>query len=188
MSNYTSEDINNTIRLINQDKRLLDMIIEVDGLLEHLGLYAYKNWQKGKIVEVGRPSKYFVNITLMYERDEMPDPEGLLRLKENDCEAKMYKDTLITSRRVKSIEDTEVIQRGMTPRRIAKKQDNPVWIVEIKMPRRYVDEFSREQVEAAEDSYIDMEAMQGAQDQSLEQPNINPDPNLVTPGAGDPLL
>ena len=32
------------------------MIIEVDGLLEHLGLYAYKNWQKGKIVEVGRPS------------------------------------------------------------------------------------------------------------------------------------
>ena len=29
MSSYTSEDINNTIRLINQDKRLLDMIIEV---------------------------------------------------------------------------------------------------------------------------------------------------------------
>ena len=56
------------------------------------------------------------------------------------------------------------------------------------MPRRYVDEFSREQVEAAEDSYIDMEALQGAQDQSLEQPNINPDPNLVTPGAGDPLI
>ena len=32
MSSYTSEDINNTIRLINQDKRLLDMIMEVDGL------------------------------------------------------------------------------------------------------------------------------------------------------------
>ena len=30
MSSYTSEDINNTIRLINQDKRLLDMIMEVD--------------------------------------------------------------------------------------------------------------------------------------------------------------
>ena len=56
------------------------------------------------------------------------------------------------------------------------------------MPRRYVDEFSREQVEAAEDSYIDMEALQGAQDQSLEQPNINPDPNLAVPGAGDPLI
>ena len=57
MSSYTSEDINNTIRLINQDKRLLDMIMEVDGLLEHLGLYAYKNWQKGKIVEVGIKAK-----------------------------------------------------------------------------------------------------------------------------------
>ena len=56
------------------------------------------------------------------------------------------------------------------------------------MPRRYVDEFSREQVEAAEDSYIDMEAMASAQDQSLEQPNVNPDPNMVIPGTEDPLI
>mgnify|MGYP003309813326 FL=1 len=100
----------------------------------------------------------------------------------------MYKDTLVTSRRVKSIEDTEVVQRGNTPRRIAKKQDNPIWIVEIKMPRRYVDEFSREQVEAAEDSYVDMEAMASAQDQSLEQPNVNPDPNMATAPAEEPLI
>ena len=118
----------------------------------------------------------------------MPDPEGLLRLNENDCEAKMYKDTLVTSRRVKSVEDTEVIQTGNTPRRVAKTQDNPIWIVEIKMPRRYVDEFSREQIEAAEDSYVDMEAMASAQDQALEQPNINPDPNMAVPGAEEPLI
>ena len=80
MSNYTSEDINNTIRLINQDKRLLDMIMEVDGLLEHLGLYAYKNWHKGKIVEVSRPSKYWVCLTLMFDRAEMAVPEGGLRV------------------------------------------------------------------------------------------------------------
>ena len=56
------------------------------------------------------------------------------------------------------------------------------------MPRRYVDEFSKEQVEAAEDSYVDMEAMQSAQDQSLAQPNVNPDPNLAVPGAEEPLI
>ena len=93
MANYTAEDINDTIRLINQDKRLLDMIMEVDGLLEHLGLYAYKNWGKGKIVEVGRPSKYWVNITLMYERDEMPDPEGGLRLTKKDIKVRFTEDT-----------------------------------------------------------------------------------------------
>ena len=36
------------------------MLLEVDGLLEHLGLYAFKNWKKGKIVEVG-PSKYWID-------------------------------------------------------------------------------------------------------------------------------
>ena len=56
------------------------------------------------------------------------------------------------------------------------------------MPRRYVDEFSREQVEAAEDSYVDMEAMASAQDQSLEQPNVNPDPNMATAPAEEPLI
>ena len=35
MSKYTSEDINNTIKAINQDRTLLDMLLEVDGLLEH---------------------------------------------------------------------------------------------------------------------------------------------------------
>ena len=30
------------------------------------------------------------------------------------------------------------------------------------MPRRYVDEFSTEQVEAAEDAYVDMEDIQSA--------------------------
>ena len=75
MSKYTSEDINNTIKAINQDRTLLDMLLELDGLFEHLGIYAFKNWKKGKIVEVGRPSKYWIDLTLMYDKAEMPDPE-----------------------------------------------------------------------------------------------------------------
>ena len=54
------------------------------------------------------------------------------------------------------------------PRRVAKTERLPVWIVEIKMPRRYVDEFSTEQVEAAEDAYVDMEDIPSAK--ALERP------------------
>ena len=92
MSKYTSEDINNTIKAINQDRTLLDMLLEVDGLLEHLGLYAFKNWKKGKVVEVGRPSKYWIDLTLMYDEADMPDPEGALRLTNKDCKVKFNKD------------------------------------------------------------------------------------------------
>src|SRR5210317_1211362 len=49
MSKYTSEDINNTIKAINQDRTLLDMLLELDGLFEHLGIYAFKNWKNCKV-------------------------------------------------------------------------------------------------------------------------------------------
>ena len=184
----TIKIINDNVKKLSDTNTLLDMLLEFEGVVDSFDLYAYKNWDKGEVIAGPKLGRYFVEVALLYKHKNMPDPEGLLRLKENDCEVKMYKDNLVTSRRVKSVEDTTVIQRGNTPRRVAKTQDNPIWIVEIKMPRRYVDEFSREQVEAAEDSYIDMEAMASAQDQSLEQPNVNPDPNMVIPGTEDPLI
>ena len=73
----------------------------------------------------------------------------------------MYKDQLVKPKKIMTVDDTEIKVRGAQPRRVAKKDTTNVWIVEIKMPRRFVDEFSKEQVEAPEDSYIDMEAVQG---------------------------
>ena len=39
----------------------------------------------------------------------------------------------------------------------AKTTTENVWVVEIKMPRRYVDEFNIDKVKADEDAYVDME-------------------------------
>jgi hypothetical protein len=52
------------------------------------------------------------------------------------------------------------------------------------MPRRFVDEFSLEQIEAAEDSYVDMESIQDGMDQSLDTPVDIADPMAVPGGAG----
>ena len=51
---------------------------------------------KARLLQDPKLGRYFIEVALMYKHKEMSDPEGLLRLKENDCEAKMYKDTLIT--------------------------------------------------------------------------------------------
>jgi hypothetical protein len=98
----------------------------------------------------------------------------------------MYKDQLVRPKKIKTFDDTEIKVRGSQPRRVAKKDTSNVWIVEIKMPRRYVDEFSKEQVEAAEDSYVDMEAVQGATDQSLGQPDTMPQVDPLAPGLQEP--
>ena len=44
-----------------------------------------------------------------------------------------------------------------------------MWVVEIKMPRRYVDEFDTDVVKADEDEYVDTESLNAEQTADVEQ-------------------
>ena len=182
----TAKIINDNIKKISETNTLLDMLLEFEGVLDNIELYAYKNWDKGEVIAGPNLGRYFIEVGLMYEEKDMPDPDAILRLRKNDCQVKMYKDQLVRPKKIMTVDDTEIKVRGSKPRRVAKKDTSNVWIVEIKMPRRFVDEFSKEQVEAAEDSYIDMEAIQGAQDQSLGQPNTLPEVDPTQTGLTEP--
>jgi hypothetical protein len=176
----TLKIINDNIRKISETNTLLDMLLEFEGVLDTFDIYAYKNWKKGEVVKGPKLGRYFIEVSLMYPYQDMPDPEALLRLKSNDCDVKMYKDQLIKSKKILSVEDTEVVTRGNTPRRVAKKEQHDIWVVEVKMPRRFVDEFSTEQIEAAEDAYVDMEAIQSGVDQNITDPAVQMDPMADT--------
>ena len=162
------------------------MLLEFEGVLDNIELYAYKNWNKGEVVAGPKLGRYFIEVALMYQEKDMPDPDALLRLRKNDCEVKMYKDNLEMPRKIKSVDDTEVRVRGDNARRVAKKQSNVVWVVEISMPRRFVDEFNKDQIDAAEDGYVDMEQVQGANDQSLGQPDAMPQVDPMAAGLEEP--
>ena len=180
----TLKIINDNVKKISQTNTLLDMLLEFEGVIDSFDIYAYKNWNKGEVIAGPKLGRYFIEVALMYPQEDMPDPYAIRRLRENDCKVKMYKDDLVKSKKIEGIEDTEIKVRGTLPRRVAKTERLPVWIVEIKMPRRFVDEFSTEQVEAAEDAYIDMEDIQSAKDQSLDQhPQADPLAPPVDPGA-----
>ena len=188
----TVKIINDNTKKISDTNTLLDMLLEFEGVLDGMDLYAYKNWNKGEVISGPKLGRYFIEVALMYPHKEMPDPDAILRLRKNDVDVKMYKDKLISPRKIESIDDTEITLRGDKPRRTAKPKYDNIWIVELKMPRRFVDEFSKEQVEAAEEAYVDMEAVQSATDQSLGQPDAMPqiDPTApvvdptATPGGG----
>tara|TARA_B110000977_G_scaffold195957_2_gene275408 strand:+ start:3634 stop:4197 length:564 start_codon:yes stop_codon:yes gene_type:complete len=182
----TAKIINDNIKKISDTNTLLDMLLEFEGVLDNIELYAYKNWSKGEVVAGPKLGRYFIEVALMYPEKDMPDPDAITRLRKNDCEVKMYKDQLELPRKIKGLEDTEVRVRGDVPRRVAKKQSNNIWVVEIRMPRRFVDEFNKDQIEAAEDSYVDMEAINGAKEQSLGQPDAMPEVDPVAPGLEEP--
>lgn len=161
--------LNDQIKKISETNTLLDMLLEFEKTLEDIDVYAYKNWEKGEILEGPTLDRHYVTVKLMYPQKDMPDPDGAKRLLGRDCLVKYHKDTLVTPVKVKSFDDViaEISPDGVTKHK-AKTKSEPVWVVEIKMPRRYVDEFSTDVVEADEDSYVDTESMNAEQESQAE--------------------
>ena len=160
--------LNDHVKKVSDTNTLLDMLLDFESVLDDIDLYAYKNWLKGELLEGPNLSRYWITVKLMYPYEDMPDPEGVLRLKKIGCNVHYSKDKLIEPVKVRSIEDTEVMERDGVMRRVAKKKTSDVWIVEVAMPRRYVDEFSTDSIEAAEDQYVDMEDIKMGQDSSVQ--------------------
>ena len=161
--------LNDQIKKISDTNTLLDMLLEFEKILEDIDVYAYKNWSKGEILEGPILDRHYVTVKLLYPHKEMPDPSGAKRLLARECLVKYRKDTLVSPVKVQSFNDVvaEISPDGVTKHR-AKSKSEPVWVVEIKMPRKYVDEFSSEVVEADEDSYVDTESLNAEQQASAE--------------------
>lgn len=152
--------INDLIRKISETNTLLDMLLEFEKILDDCDLYAYKNWILGELVEGPQLSRHWVSAKFMYPQHQMPDPDGAKRLLARGFLVQYHKDTLITPVKVKSFDDIKVEMRpDGTQRYKTKTKSEPVWIVQIHIPRKFVDQFSTEIVQADEDSYVDMEAL-----------------------------
>ena len=164
--------LNDQIKKISETNTLLDMLLEFEKVLEDIDVYAYKNWQKGEVLEGPVLDRHYITVSLMYPYNDMPDPAGAKRLMGKDCLVKYKKDTLISPVKVKTFDDvTMEIRADGSVKHRAKTKSEPVWVVNVKMPRRYVDEFATDVVEADEDSYVDTEAVNAEQQNQAEMNN-----------------
>lgn len=173
--------LNDQVKKISETNTLLDMLLEFEKTLDSMDLYAFANWNEGEVLEGPKLDRHYMTVKLMYPQNQMPDPTGAQRLLKKDCLVKYTKDTLLTPRKVRNFDDLVVEQRPDGSQKYRAKTDStPVWVVEIKMPRRYVDEFDADIVEADEDAYVDLEDVgTDAQIQSAE-PDID-----IAPAEGE---
>ena len=150
--------VNDQIKKISETNTLLDMLLEVEKVLDSCDLYAYANWKKGEVLEGPALERHWVNVKLLYPYNDMPDPEGAKRLIARQCLVDYKKDTLLTPVDIKSFDDVEVeVRPDGSTRYKTRTKSEPVWVVELKIPRKYVDEFSTAVVEADHDSFVDTE-------------------------------
>ena len=171
----TQDDINSNLSKILDSKNTLDVLLEFENMLDSVNIYAYKNWQYGEVVDGPKMGRHWVTVTLMYPNKLMPDPNGANRLVNYDCKVNYRKAVYITPVKIKTQDDFEINEEG---KRVPKKVKKGVWLIEITMPRRFIDDDSiavdnddidQDAVEEAYDDNLDSEGLaKGAEDNSTE--------------------
>ena len=160
---YTEKLLNDQIKALDGNQKLLDMLLEVEGVFDRLDLYAYKNWIDGEIVSGPNIGRHFISIDLMYMGDSMPDPAGAKRLLNLGIPVKFEKDSVTYAKKPKTTDEINDFVnnqgRGSLGRTGVKaiknqKQTDDVWIVTIQMPRKYLDDNSQDFIEVSEDDFV----------------------------------
>jgi hypothetical protein len=145
-------------------------LLDFERVLDEMDLYAFKNWQLGELVAGPEIGRYKVSCTFMWPERLMPDPRGGRRLLPFDCEVK-YKKT-----RIKipvKIEDPDDYQPGTHKARLIEK---PVWLVEITMPKSLMTDIRTGSIEL-EDESVDLEDLDDAYEQDMDQDEYKDDDN-----------
>ena len=144
------DNINDELGTIFKSKTLLTILLEIEGMLDKLDMYVFENWIEGEIVDGPNVSKYWIDLTLMYKREQMPDPEAITRLTEHNIKVFYKKDVLEQPKKIEDPEDLEIdLQDPTAPgynKRRAKTETIPIWLVKLEIPRQFIDEYYSEQV------------------------------------------
>ena len=145
-------------------------LLDFERVLDELDLYAFKNWAIGELVQGPEIGKYRVGCIFMWPEKLMPDPRGAKRLLPFDCEVR-YKKT--NMKIPVKIEDPSDYRPGTHKAKIVEKK---VWLVEIVMPKALMSDIRTGSVEL-EDQDIDLEDLDSAYEQDLDQESFQTDNN-----------
>ena len=153
----------------------VNTLLNFERVIDNLDLYAFAHWKQGELVEGPIYEKYFVKCSFMWPYKKMPDPRGAKRLSEYDCEVTYKQDFFEHPKKVNSPND---FKPGT---KVPKLIKTPIWLVEIVMPKKLMQEIERGAVEL-ESGTIDMEDIEnayetGADNDAIDM-NANPQSNL----------
>ena len=176
--------INDTITSAFESDSVLNVLIDFEGVLDHLDVYAYENWERGEVVQGPDLEKYWVTVTLMYPKKLMPNPDGALRIIERGGKVFYQEDVYIKPVKVSSPEDLESRKKPFTDSDTKtemrpKLVKEPIWLVKITLPRKFVNSQSSEKIRVA-DTELDLDAVTSAYDQNLDQEEALQDENPQT--------
>jgi len=158
-------DIVKNTKTIYMSESSLETMMDIERVLDSLDLYAFKNWKKGELVEGPIRKKHWVEATFMWPNKAMPDPDGAKRLLGYNAKVTFEKDTLKTPVKVESYDDFE------PGTKMPKLREDPVWLVNVKLPIELIKEFKDGYMEI-EGKDIDLQDIDDAYEEGLDQSEL----------------
>ena len=123
-------DVIKNIQTLSENNNSFRVLKDFERVLDELDIYVFKNWEEGELVVGPEVSRYGVKCTFMWDRDEMPDPEGGRRLHDYGCHVVYKKANILIPRQIKDPKD----YRPGTKK--GKIDAHPIWTVTINMPKK----------------------------------------------------
>jgi hypothetical protein len=154
-------DVLENIKEISMTDSAVNTLLDFERVIDELDIYAFANWKRGELVQGPKYEKYFVVCTFMWPYKKMPDPRGGERLLDYGCEIKYKKDMLEYPIKVKDQND---FKPGT---RVPKLARTPVWLVEIVMPKKLMQEINQGSLEL-ESGTVDVEDIESSYEEGLD--------------------
>lgn len=155
-------DVRGTVQKLFDDSGLMDILLGVEEYFDNADLYVFSNWIDGEIVEGPVVSKYWVEVTLKYDMDKMPDPRGAYLFENQGTKIMVRQDVeRVIPKYAKDMDDLD-IESGKV-----KEEKVPVILIKFVIPRRLVDAASVEEYNLLDD---DMEETGDVPQYNMEEP------------------
>lgn len=171
------KDIIANIEQIYGSNNSLGLLKDFERVLDELDVYVFDHWIDGELVEGPKESRYFVQCTFMWLRDQLPDPAGGRRLLDYGCKVQVAESEIAAVRKIKTPDD---IRPGT---RKGKIDQQPIWMIKIAMPKKLMKDINRGYTELDKNKIEDIvnassvnASIDPAEQQAQEMANAQPAP------------
>jgi hypothetical protein len=131
------KDIIANIENVYGSNNSLNLLKDFERVIDELDTYVYDNWIDGELVQGPIESRYWVQCTFMWPKEQMPEPQGGKRLLDYGCKVQFAETKLAKVRKIKKPDD---IRPGTKKGKIDQED---IWMVKITMPKKLMNDINR---------------------------------------------
>jgi len=170
------------IKRIDDSPDLVDVMIGIEDYLDRNDMYAFKNWILGELVDGPRVKPYWVIATFKWKYKKMPDPMGGVRLLPHGTKIKYSVDVENVPQPIVKPGD---YQDGTHKPKI---KGEKIWLVELMIPRRFIENLETEIMDLYDDRVDDMETIEDAEAEGKTEDDMVAGSELDPAAPTDPAL